>query len=444
VGVVHRDLKPENILLDARGTAKLVDFGLARLSERSERPELGLTEAGTMLGTVHYMAPEQVRGELGDHRIDYFAFGAVLYEMLTGRRAFDARTRAEVISAVLRDQPPSDRALLADERTRRLLGVAFRCLEKAPEHRYQSGAELTDALAGGGSVVTPAPATELPETRYATSSGVHIAYQVVSPAGPPAMIAAAPFISNIEVIWEDRHARDWWRACAAFTHLVHYDRRGVGMSDPVAPECTIDERAEDLRAVLDAEGIERAVLLGFSDGGPSSMGFAVRYPERVLGLMLVDTFARLSRGDDYEHGQPRAEYESLIDRWVVGWGTPRTLTVAMFAASQKADPAFRRWAQRYERQCASPGTVRRLLDQQLGVDVRHLLPQLRCPTLVVHRTGDPAIPVEHGRYLAQHIDGARYVELDSADHAPWYGDGPAMLELIRGFVAEVTSGSQAR
>jgi len=429
VGVVHRDLKPENVLFDAAGTAKIVDFGLARLTERDNDPELGLTESGALLGTAHYMAPEQVRGERVDHRADLFALGAVIYEALTGRRAFEARSRAEVITAVLRDAPPADPALLADPLARRLLGVALRCLDKDPARRFQTAADVEAALADDA----PVPAVEtVPQTRYASSSGAHIAYQVVSPAGPPTLVAAAPFISNMEVIWEQPDASAWLRAHAAFSHFIHYDRRGVGMSDPIAPECTIDDRVEDLRAVLDAERVDRTFLFGLSEGGPTCIAFAAKYPERTRGLVLFGSFCRLTRGDGYPHGEPRAGYQPLIDKWVERWGTPKTLSLPMFVHGRAQDPAFIAWGTRFERQCASPGTVRRLLEMQFAIDVREHLPRVRCPVLVIHRAQDPAIRIEHGRYLAEHIAGARFLELPGVDHVPWVGD--SVLDQVRALV----------
>ncbi len=457
VGVIHRDLKPENVVLALDGTARLVDFGLARLASRADAAEHGLTESGTLLGTAHYMSPEQVRGETADHRSDYFALGAVLYEALTGHRAFEASSRADVITAVLRDQPATPGALLSDPLCRRLLGVALRCLEKAPERRFQSADEILHALeddspevalpgeprhrdGGGGAGALAA----VPETRYATASGVHIAYQVVSPAGPPTLLAAAPFISNVEVMWESAADRSWLEALSSFSHFIHYDRRGVGMSDPIAPECTLDERVDDLRSVLDAERVDRAFLLGVSEGAPTSIAFAARYPDRTLGLVLVGSFARLVTGDGYEHGIPREKYSRFIDEWVETWGTPRSLSLPLFVRSRAGDPAFVRWGNRYERQCASPGTVRRLLEMQFSIDARRFLAGVRCPALVLHRRHDPAILVEHGRYVARHIPGARYVELDGIDHAPWHGDSRALIDLIREFVESASRGARAR
>jgi serine/threonine protein kinase len=451
VGIVHRDLKPENILLGAQGTAKIVDFGLARLVDRADTTELGLTESGVLLGTAGYMAPEQVRVERVDHRADFFAVGAVLFEALTGRRAFEGTSRADVVTAVLRDQPAADPALLSDERARHLLGVAFRCLEKTPERRFQSAAELINALecdapqialdarptgeAVGERFVAP---PEIPETRYATSSGVHIAYQVVSPPGPPTLVAAPSALSNIEVIWESPRDRAAIQSLASFTHFIQYDRRGVGMSDPIAPECTLGERVDDLRAVLDAEGVQRTFLWGVSEGGSTVIAFAVRYPERARGLILIGTFARLVSGDGYEHGLPREQYASFIDKWVENWGTPQSLSLRLLAPSVANDPEAVRWANRYLRQCASPGTARRLFHMLSDIDVRNLLGRLQCPVLVLHRRGDRTIPVEHGRYLGNHIPGARYLELDGIDHAPYHGDSKQLLDHVREFVVGAT------
>lgn len=432
VGVVHRDLKPENVILARSGSARIVDFGLAQLREPRDAVNLGHTEPGTFLGTVYYMAPEQVRGEVVDHRADYFALGAVLYEALTGRRAFEASSIGEILSAVLRDHPPTDARLLGDDLTRRLLGVAFRCLEKRVEQRFQSTEEILDALETDAPPSVPhvgAPA--VPETRYASSGGVHIAYQVVSPPGRKTLVAGAPFVSNVEVMWESPFVRSWLEALGGFSHFIHYDRRGVGMSDPIAPENTLEESVEDLRAVLDAEGISRAFLLGVSEGGPTCAAFAARYPERARGLVLINTFARIASGDGYPHGLTRAEYEAFFPKWVKRWGTPRTLSLPLFAASMVNDPEFVKWGNRYERQCASPGTVRRLLDLQIRIDARHVFPRIRCPSLVIHRRGEPAVSIDHGRWVAGQIPGARFVELDGIDHLPWHGDAQTILDLIR-------------
>jgi len=451
VGVVHRDLKPENVLIDQAGVAKLVDFGLAQLTQAQRDHNTGLTETGSFLGTAHYMAPEQMRGERVDPRADIFAFGAVLFEALTGRRAFDAPSRAEIITAVLRDSPTMDPLLLADEQARRLMSIALRCLEKSPDRRFQTGAELLEALQDDalGPLVTPMDSTvagagsSIPETRYAKSSGVHIAYQVASPPGPITLLSAPPFISNIEVIWESPAERAWIESLSAISHFIHYDRRGVGMSDTIAPECSVEERVEDLRSVLDAEAVERTFLLGVSEGGPISIAFAAKYPERTRGLVLIGSFARMIRSDAYPCGFTAEQYSKLADKWVATWGTPKSLSVPLFVASRAKDPEFVRWANRYERQCASPGTVRRLLNIQFEHDVCALLPAVRCPVLIIHRRGDPSIDVEHGRYLARHIPNARYVELDGIDHAPWHGDQQP-LDLTKEFLLSVSRADSAR
>jgi pimeloyl-ACP methyl ester carboxylesterase len=148
---------------------------------------------------------------------------------------------------------------------------------------------------------------------------------------------------------------------------------------------------------------------------------------------LIGSFARLVQGDGYPHGLTREAYQGLIDKWVATWGTPKTLSVPLFVASRAKDPDFVRWDNRYERQCASPGTVRRLLELQFAIDVRDRLPHVTCPVVVAHRTGDPAILIEHGRYLAEQL-GVPLVELPGIDHVPWHGDSEALLALARTLV----------
>ena len=211
------------------------------------------------------------------------------------------------------------------------------------------------------------------------------------------------------------------------------------MSDPIGPGYALDDRVDDLCSVLDAEGVERTFLHGVAEGGPTSIAFAAKYPERVRGIILNNTCARLVSGDGYPHGSSRQQWEALIDNWAAQWGTPNSPTIELLAPGRASDPELIAWINRFERQCASPGSVRRMLGLALEIDVRDLLGGLRCPVLVMHQLRNQTVVVEHGRHLAAHIPGARYVELDGSYQAPSLGDHERQLALVREFVTSVAS-----
>lgn len=262
---------------------------------------------------------------------------------------------------------------------------------------------------------------EMPETRYARSGGGSVAYQVFG-RGESTFIGLPPVVSNIEMIWDDPEARAFLRGIGAFACVVHFDKRGQGLSERFSGVPTLEERVEDLTAVMDAAGIERAVLGGISEGGLMAAYFAATHPERVQALVLASTFARVAFADDYPDGLPLEVVDELVGQWESVWGTPQTLTVAMMVSSKLGDPAFLRWVNRYERGSATPAAFAEALRLDARLDIREVLPQIRVPTVVIHRSGDPLVPVAHGRYVAERIPGAKFVELSGSDHVPWWGD----------------------
>ncbi|HEY2486824.1 MAG TPA: adenylate/guanylate cyclase domain-containing protein [Candidatus Binataceae bacterium] len=219
---------------------------------------------------------------------------------------------------------------------------------------------------------------------------------------------------------------------ASFSRLIILDRRGTGLSDPVENLPTLEERMDDVRAVMDAAGSKRAFLFGASEGGPLCALFAATYPERAAGLILGNTSARWTRTEDYPWAPPQESMETLRQQCQKEWGTG--VSARNWAPSRAADEAFvRSWA-RFERRAVSPSGVAKILAMVADTDVRHVLPLINVPTLVIQRTGDWGNPVEGARYIAQHITGARLVEVPGIDHYMWVGDSDAILDEVERFV----------
>ena len=251
---------------------------------------------------------------------------------------------------------------------------------------------------------------EVPTTRYTkTSDGVHIAYQVVG-EGPFDLVAILGYVSHVELSWEDPATADCLRQLASFSRLIVFDRRGLGLSDPIQGAPTLEDRMQDLRAVMDAAGSERAALFGLSEGGPMSMLFAATYPDRVSALVLYGTFARMNQAPDYPWGYPPGLLERTVEEKVDNWGGDDR-TVEYFAPSMADDAEFKRRFVVYERRSSSPGAYQALMRMNAETDVRDVLSSIRVPTLILHRSGDIPIRVGHARYLHEHIHGSRYVEL---------------------------------
>jgi pimeloyl-ACP methyl ester carboxylesterase len=275
-----------------------------------------------------------------------------------------------------------------------------------------------------------------PETRYVKSGDAHIAYQVVGD-GPVDLIIVRGYISHVEVAWESPALASFYRRLASFCRLILFDKRGTGLSDRVPEDRlpTLEQRMDDMRAVMEAVGSERAALLGASEGGPMCLLFAATYPERTVGLLLWGCFARYDWRRSFIGRYWGGEtVDDALDRLEREWGDGGDL--AAMAPSLAGDDAARRAWGRAQRLAATPTAARALLRMMLDVDVRPLLPAIRVPVVILHRVGEVAVDVSHSRYMAEHIPGARYVELPGSDHLPWIGD----VEPIMAEVQELVTG----
>jgi class 3 adenylate cyclase len=269
-----------------------------------------------------------------------------------------------------------------------------------------------------------------PDTRYAKSGDVSIAYQVVGD-GPLDLVVVPGWISHLDFSWEDPHYGDWVRRLAAFSRVILFDKRGTGLSDRDVGDSTLEERMDDLRAVLAAVGSERAAVLGVSEGGSLSILFAATYPERVQALVLFGTFASMAF-DAPEGARLRQNIERIRHAVANAWGEGTTLD--LLVPSLKDNPLARAYNGRFERMCVSPRAAQAHLHWIGELDVRAVAPTLQVPTLVVHRRDDALIYVEAGRALARDIPGARYVELPGDAHPPWRGDTAALVAEVQQFL----------
>jgi len=268
-------------------------------------------------------------------------------------------------------------------------------------------------------------------TRYAKSGDVHIGYQVVGD-GSLDVVVIPPFVSHLDVFWEDSDVSRFFDRLASFSRLILFDKRGTGLSDRTSI-ASLEERMDDVRAVMHDAGSEAAALVGFSEGAAMSALFAATYPERTRALILCGASLRLMRSPDFPWARNAEEIAALREAVSEVWGQG-TAAISLFAPSVASDPRKREWGARLERQAASPGAVLTLIDMNQQIDVRPVLPTIRVPTLVVHQTGDLVVDVEQGRYLAQHIAGAKLVEFDGVDHLPWFSRGAAILDEIEEFL----------
>ncbi len=273
-----------------------------------------------------------------------------------------------------------------------------------------------------------------PSTRYAQSpDGASIAYQVHGGGeGALDLVFVPGFVSHVELIWEEPAIAGFLRRLASFSRLIVFDKRGQGLSDRLGRPPTLEESMDDLGAVMDAAGSERAAIFGISEGGPMSMLYAATHPDRVSSLVLYGTYARLLEAPDFRVGVSGERFDwwaSLVRR---EWGG--AVGVEFWAPSEAGNLEFERWWSRLLRQGTSPSGAIDLMNLYREIDVRAVLPAIAVPALVLHRRDDRLIPDRQARFLADRIPDARYVELEGADHLPTVGDQGALLDEVEEFL----------
>lgn len=276
------------------------------------------------------------------------------------------------------------------------------------------------------------------QSGYARSGDITIAYQVAG-EGPP-MVYVPGFVSHVELNWEAPFYRRAFERATRFCRVITFDKRGTGLSDRVASLGTIEERMDDIRAVMDAQGIERAAFFAMSEGGPLSLLFAATYPERVSRLGLYATFPKLLATPDHPAGIPEDAGQRFVDLLTTEWGSGKVLERFVQHAADRA--ASLATMSRWERMVSTPAIALQILRSILDIDVRAVLPTIHVPTLVIHAKGDPIIPATLGRYMAEHLPDCRgYVELDADFHASWREeDQDAVMDPFEEFITgQITS-----
>jgi DNA-binding winged helix-turn-helix (wHTH) protein/pimeloyl-ACP methyl ester carboxylesterase len=354
------------------------------------------------------------------------------------RRGYRFRAQVTVV-----EQEASETLVLRERTRTRVL------IEEDDEAEAGAGKLAQAALIGAGqrageSEVAGAPPADefppelmlVPETKYAKSGDVNIAYQVLG-NGPLDLVFVMGWISHLEYFWRDPSFARFLRRLASFSRLILFDKRGTGLSDrvPLHELPTLEQRMDDVRAVMEAVGSDRAALCGVSEGGPMSALFAATYPERTAALVMIGTYSKRIWAPDYPWAPTAEQRNHFFEEIQKHWGGP--VGIEERAPSMRDDPQFREWWATYLRMGASPGAAVALTKMNAEVDVRHVLPTIRVPTLVLHRTGDLCLKVEEGRYVAERIAGAKYVELPGEDHLPFVGDQDAVLDEIEEFLTGV-------
>jgi pimeloyl-ACP methyl ester carboxylesterase/plasmid stabilization system protein ParE len=272
-----------------------------------------------------------------------------------------------------------------------------------------------------------------PDIQYAKSGGLNIAFSVTGEG--PDLVVAPGFISHLDIMWEEPSVVHFYSRLASFRRVVTFDKRGTGLSDPVMHAPTLEESVDDLRAVMDAAGCESADVVGISEGGTMATLMTASHPDRVKALVLYGTFSRLLRAPDYPLGVTEEQLSALVELSAKGWG--EGIGLGGWAPSRRGDDELRRWWARLQRVAASPGMVRNIFALYPQLDIRDVLPAIQVPTLVLHRRDDRMVALEMGRYLADRIRGAKFVEVDGTDHLFFTGDADSVLDEIEEFLTGV-------
>jgi pimeloyl-ACP methyl ester carboxylesterase len=325
------------------------------------------------------------------------------------------------------------RALEDDPRTPRFIETAHR-----RGYRFIAPVSLGTSAptAPSGVTIVPSAGTSVlavPDVHYARSGDVNIAYQVIG-GGPIDLVFVMGWVTHLEYFWAEPSFARFLTRLASFSRLILIDKRGTGLSDRVPELPTLEQRIDDLRAVLEDVRSDQAALVGVSEGGPMCALFAATYPEKTRALVMIGTYAKRIWDPEYPWAPTREQREAFYQQIREGWGGPIGLEDR--APSVCADPAFRAWWSTYLRMGASPGAALALTRMNAEIDIRDILPSIRVPTLVLHRTHDRCLRVDEGRYVAGRIPGARFVELPGEDHLPFVGDQEPLLTEIERFIIE--------
>jgi pimeloyl-ACP methyl ester carboxylesterase/DNA-binding winged helix-turn-helix (wHTH) protein len=280
-----------------------------------------------------------------------------------------------------------------------------RCLRTVPKVGYRFVADVE---------TTGTPAREAPlRPRFVRNGDVHLAYHVIGD-GDTDIVVVPGWVFPMRAFFDHPRLAGWIRSVARLGRVILFDKRGTGLSDRVKTLPSMEQRMDDLRAVLDEVGSQRAILVGYSEGAPLSVLFVTRYPARTAGLLLAGAFARWASAPDYPDGWSPGRFADLRGYISRSWGAGETMRAIV--ASQADDPEVRAWAARAEQEGASPGAALELMEMNRQIDVRAILPDVAVPTVVLHHRHDAVIGVGNARYLATHIPGARLMEIDGADH----------------------------
>jgi DNA-binding SARP family transcriptional activator/pimeloyl-ACP methyl ester carboxylesterase len=357
-------------------------------------------------------------------------------ETLVAEHPFRERLRALLMLALYRSGRQAE-ALRAYQRARRSLAEELG-LEPSQELKQLEQAILTQDVTltrerplapAAAPVPTRTLAVRRPEVRYARSGDVNIAYEVVG-EGPRDLVLVSGFVSHLQLDWEEPRLAYFLERLASFSRLIRFDKRGTGLSDRPGGLPDLQTRIDDVRAVMDAAGSERAALFGSSEGGPMSVLFAATHPSRTTALVLYGTYAkRRDPDEDYPWAPTREERQRYAAEIEQSWGWEAD----MKRMTPSADEAMAEWWARRAQAAASPGAARDLILMNSQVDVRRVLPTVTVPTLVLHRTGDIDSRVEEGRYIAERIPGARFAALAGSDHVPWV-DADQVIDEVKEFL----------
>ena len=307
---------------------------------------------------------------------------------------------------------------------------------EALAHRLRDALDVTPESETSAllNAAIPLPTEEPPPTRYVCDGGVHLAFQTYG-VGSIDILVLPGFVSHVERIWEEPRCREFLSSLAEMGRLILLDRRGIGLSDRVGFNPSVQATAQDIGTVLDAIGTRRVVLFGASESGPACIKFAADHPDRVAALILFGSLAKGCATADYPHALTASQYEAWLQHLVAAWGGPAGIET--FAPSLASDPLTRAWWAGLLRAASSPGAIKGVLETLRDMDVRDQLGRITSPTLVLHRRDDRAVRIGAGRHLARHIAHARYVELEGADHWAFAGDQRAVLASIRQFVSSL-------